>query len=153
MPRLAAFGMGMDLPPGWEGRVRKRTPEPGASTHAILHAASFVLPVDRGDYGGGAVELMTADDVFLALFEHEPAHAGTPLFAARGIPQHLPPDEFSPVGLQRVLQGQSGLQKFFTEQDRAFCLYVVLGSHARRGVLVPRAEALVRTLTIDRGAS
>ena len=148
MARLAAFGMAMDLPPGWEGRVRKRTPEPGATTHAILHAASFALPVERGDYGGGAVELMTADDVFLTLFEHEPAHAGTPLFAPRGVPMHLPPNEFSPVGLQRVLQGQSGLQRFFTEQDRAFCLYVVLGSHARRGVLAPRAEALVRTLAI-----
>ena len=153
MPRLAAFGMRMDLPPGWEGRVRKRTPEPGATTHAILHAASFALPVDRGDYGGGAVELMTQDDVFVTLFEHEPAHAHTALFAAQGIPQHLSPSDFSPVGLQRVLQGQSGLQRFFTEQDRAFCLYVVLGSHARRGVLVPRAEALVRTLVIEPRAS
>jgi hypothetical protein len=148
MPRVAAFGLAMDLPDGWEGRLRRRTPEPGATAHAILHAASFALPVERGDYGGGAVERMTDDDVFVTVFEHDPAAAQSKLFAAQGVPARLPVASFSPVALQRVLPGQSGMQRFFTAQARAFCLYVVLGSHARRGVLAPRAEAVVRTLAI-----
>jgi hypothetical protein len=149
VPRLTGYGLAVDLPPGWEGRARRRTPEPGATTRPILHAASFPLPLERGDYGGGAVELMTDDDVFVTLFEHDPAAADSPLFARKGPPRTLPVDDFNPMALQRVLPGQSGLQMFFTERARAFCLYVVLGSHARRGVLAPRAEAVVRTLVVS----
>ncbi|MDQ1438905.1 MAG: hypothetical protein QOK43_2534 [Acidimicrobiaceae bacterium] len=152
MPRLAAFGLAVDLPAGWEGRARRRTPEPGATALPILHAASFPLPAERGDYGGGAVELMSADDVFVTLFEHDPAAAGSPLFARPGRPLRLPPEDFQPNALQRVLPGQSGLQSFFTEDGRAFCLYVVLGSHVRRFVLAPRAEAIVRSLAIGAGS-
>jgi hypothetical protein len=151
MPRLAAFGLAVDLPQGWEGRARKRDPEPGATTTPILHAASFPLPVDRGDYGGGAVELMGDDDVFVTLFEHDRAAAGSPLFS-NSAPTSLDPDDFRPNALQRVLPGQSGLQVFFTHNGRAFCLYVVLGSHARRAVLAPRAEAIVRTLIVERAS-
>jgi hypothetical protein len=104
--------------------------------------------MERGDYGSGVVERLSTDDVFISLFEHDPAAAGSPLFAASGPPAHLPPDGFSPMALQRVLSGQSGVQRFFTATDRAFCLYVVLGSHARRAVLAPRAEAIVRTLEV-----
>jgi hypothetical protein len=41
------------------------------------------------------------------------------------------------------------VQRFFSQSGRAFCLYVVLGSHARRGVLAPRAEAVVRSLSVE----
>jgi hypothetical protein len=145
--RLAAFGLAVDLPAGWEGRLRRRHPEPGASTHAVLHAATFPLPAERGDYGGGAVEAMGDDDVFVALFEHDPAAAGSPLFAHAG-PPVVDPASFRPTALQRMLPGQSGWQRFFTDGGRAFCLYVVLGSHARRAVLAPRADAVVRTLSV-----
>jgi hypothetical protein len=143
----------MDRPDGWEGRVRRRTPEAGATAHAVLHAASFALPAERGDYGGGAVERMTDDDVFVTVFEHGPDAAHTPLFAAQGVPTRLAPDSFNPIALQRVLPGQCGLQRFFTERDRAFCLYVVLGSHGRRAVLAPRAETVVRTLAVGAPAA
>jgi hypothetical protein len=148
VPTLAAYGLNVELPGGWEGRVRRSTPEPGAVTYAVLHAASFGLPVERGDYGGGAVELMGPEDVFVCLFEHDPAAAGAALFARQGTPTQLPPDAFSPVALQRVLPGQCGVQRFFSASGRAFCLYVVLGSYGRRAVLAPQAESVARTLSI-----
>ena len=49
-----------------------------------------------------------------------------------GIPRALSPDDFSPGVLQRAIRGQAGVQRFFHEPGRAFCLYVVLGSFARR---------------------
>ena len=71
-----------------------------------------------------------------------------PLFARNGVPQ-LSPDEFDPMQMQRTLSGQSGRQIFFNQSGRAFCLYVVLGSHRRRQVLVPLVNEVLATLEID----
>jgi hypothetical protein len=54
--------------------------------------------------------------------------------------------------LRRGLGGQSGTQWFFTESGRAFTFYAVLGSHARRGTLVPRVNALLDGLAVTAGA-
>jgi hypothetical protein len=42
----------------------------------------------------------------------------------------------------------SASQQFFSQGGRAFCLFTVLGSHARRMASVPRAAQLVRTIQI-----
>jgi hypothetical protein len=140
----------IDLPTGWEGEVYRTSAVPQAegTNRAVLHAATFPLPAERGDYGGGAVETMRSDDIFLSLFEFEPASAGKVLFAA-GRPDHLDPDDFSTSTLQRLIPGQSGVQRFFSERGRAFCLYVVLGSHASRRALVEEVNRLLATLEVD----
>ena len=45
--------------------------------------------------------------------------------------------------------GQSGRQIFFNANGRAFCLYVVLGSHRQRNVLVPLVNEVLATLEIE----
>jgi len=147
---LSAHGMGLDAPPGWEVRITRRSPtqEEGESrSRPVLHAATVALPVVRGDFGGGVTGLLSATDLFVSLFDHGPDAVGTPLFADRGRPRPVPAD-FSPNRLQRTIPGQSGGQWFFTEGDRAFCLYVVLGSHARRVELVNRLGGLLSTLQL-----
>jgi hypothetical protein len=57
--------------------------------------------------------------------------------------------DFDPRKLQRTLHGQSGGQWFFNTGDRAFTLYVVLGSHDRRARLLPHVLAVLDQLTID----
>jgi hypothetical protein len=147
--RMRAHGIALDVPQGWEARINRRPPtEPGETTHAILHAASFPLPSRRGDFGSGAVDRMRADDAFVALVEYDAASAHTPLFERRGLP-HPGAADFDPRGLQRTLPGQSGAQWFFHTGDRAFCLYVVLGSHTRRARLVPHVHTLLDNLSID----
>jgi hypothetical protein len=42
----------------------------------------------------------------------------------------------------------SANQQFFSVGGRAFCLFTVLGSHARRMASVPRAAQLVKGLRI-----
>ena len=59
---------------------------------------------------------------------------------------------FLPVVLHGGPAGRSGSQWFFTEEQRPFTLYVVLGSHARRSVLVPRVDALLAGLTVSPAA-
>ena len=44
--------------------------------------------------------------------------------------------DFSPAGMQRPIRGQSGAQKFFQVDGRAFALYVVVGSHLSRGSFI-----------------
>ena len=99
--------------------------------------------------GSGAVELMGDQDVFVVLFEHEPDAAATALFHAEGLPRALVARDFDPATLRRGIAGQSAHQAFFHESGRAFCLYVVLGSHGERGALLPIVSAVVETLKID----
>jgi hypothetical protein len=155
--RISAHGLALEVPTGWEGRIRRATlPVEAAGTdspqfraNAILHAADFPLPDERGDFGSGAVETMRSNHAFLALVEYGSASAGTALFASGRMPRELGTDDFSSRQLQRTLRGQGGLQRFFVEEGRAFCLYVVLGSMADRSRVVPRVNAVLSAISIS----
>lgn len=162
MSDLRAHELRVSLPAGWDGRISIRrdgatdklvsatgTRVFTAQSHPVVHLANFGLPEDRGDFGSGAVELMGDRDIFIVLFEHEPASAQTALFRAKGMPRTLEGREFDPSNLRRGIAGQSGYQAFFQEQGRAFCLYVVLGAHARRARLVPILNRVLHTVTIE----
>ena len=153
--KVQAHGMAVDAPGGWEVRIARRVPEdpaagqePGSVRRPVLHASTVALPVVRGDFGGGVTPLLTSQDLFVSLFEHEPAACGTALFATRGRPFPTAAD-FAPNRLQRSIPGQSGCQWFFQEGGRAFCLYVVLGSHARRVELVNKLNGVLTTLLLE----
>jgi hypothetical protein len=149
------------LPAGWDGRITVRHDGAPEALHAeggpvmftarprpVVHLANFALPEERADFGGGAVELMGDRDVLVVLFEYEPDATQTPLFATRGMPRALSPDEFDPSMLRRGIAGQAGHQTFFQEAGRAFCLYVVLGSSARRARLVPLVNRVLAGVRI-----
>jgi hypothetical protein len=114
-----------------------------------MHVANFALPGEVGDFGGGAVELMRNGDAFVSLVDYGPGAAGTALFSTTRLPLPLQTDQFDPATLQRTLQGQSGVQRFFTTAGRGFCLYVVLGAHLFRARTMPAVNAALRTLTIS----
>lgn len=152
--QLSSSGLTVDVPRGWEGEVYRRRPDAllplglgRETTHAVVHIGNFPLPSTRGDFGSGAVEIMRSEDVLVILFEHDPASASTRLFEAKGIPT-VRSEDFDPNRMQRPLPAQSGAQYFFQEGDRAFCLYVVLGSHARRAELVPQVNQVLAGVTI-----
>lgn len=156
--RIAAHGLAIDAPRGWDARISRRGPDvvmatqgqaaPEPTLHPVLHAANFALPEDRGDFGSGAVELMSSPHALVALLEFHPDAARTPLFSDPGMPRRLSPDAFSPQQLQRTLQGQAGAQRFFSEAGRAFCLYVVLGGFTNRNAVVPQVNATLERLEI-----
>lgn len=154
--RLRGYGIGAELPPGWEGAIAlDRDPDSvelaglGASLQPVAHLATFALPTDRGDFGSGAVEVMRSHDVFVALVEFSPQEASSNLFATDGLPRRLDPRAFSPRSLQRRLPGQAGLQVFFHDAGRAFCLYVVLGNADDGDRLIREVEAALATITIE----
>ena len=156
------YGLDAQAPRGWYVAVTRRPgalpPRPGTMapsvaalledvTRPVLHACTRPLPPDRGDFGTGAVDLLRPDDVFVALVDYGPDVADQGLFERQGMPK-LAPSQFAPNAMQRPLPGMSAAQHFFSSGGRAFCLFTVLGSHARRMATVPRAAALLRTVSI-----
>jgi len=156
--RLTAHGLSIAVPPGWDARIFLRgTSErtvPGSDVPMsgvvmpVLHLADFPLPEIRGDYGSGAVQAMGRDDVFVALVEFGPESAGTPMFSRRGVPR-LRTSELGAQAMQRPQAGMAGVQRFFTEAGRPCCLYAVIGSSARRPVLVGRINDVLGGLRIS----
>jgi hypothetical protein len=147
--RLTAHGLGLEVPRGWEGRIiRRAAVHPVEQSRAVVHLASFPLPEERGDFGVGVTELMRSGDVFVTLFEYGPESLGTPLFAARGVPQ-LTVDMFSAQKLQRTRRGQVGCQLFFTADQRPFCLYVVVAGRIHLRPMVTQVNSMLHALEIS----
>jgi hypothetical protein len=148
---VAAHGVAAAPPRGWDVRIGRRPAAGIETTHAVLHAGTFPLPSERGDYGDGAVQLMGPGDVFVALVEFAPAAAGTALFAQRGWPAPFSPADLSRTSLQLALAGQAGVQRWFVQEGRPWCLYVVIGSWDDRSALAARANELVSTVEVGAG--
>jgi hypothetical protein len=145
---LSRYGLHLAVPPGWEARIYRRAPEdPGELSYPVLHLGTVPLPAVRGDYGGGVVEHLGSEDVFISLLEFGSAVADEGLFAHQGLPR-LRPSQFAPGRLPHVQADVSAVQHFFSAAGRAFCLYVVVGSDGRRMATVPKAESALRGLTI-----
>lgn len=116
---------------------------PGETFYPVTHLANFALPADRGDFGSGAVDVMGATSVLIALVEFGPESVETALFAARAALPLPGPTDFDPNMLQHRISGQAGFQRFCSVAGRAFCVYVVIGGSqaavplaaAARGVL------------------
>lgn len=149
MEKLTRSGLEIELPDGWDGRIYRRQAEAEAVTRRALHAANFALPANLGDYAVGAIERMQTGDVLVVLLEFDPDSAGHGLFRNAGLPQVLGLGDFSPTAMPRAIPGRTAAQWFFSHGDRAFCLYVVLGSHRERADVLPLVNAVVRTLKID----
>lgn len=145
---MQGHGISAVLPAGFEGRIFRRPPAGIEQSFTVAQFATFPLPGEVGDFGGGAVNLMGDFDIFATLFEYGPESLGTRLFARGGVPRALSTDDFLPYLLRRGLVGQAGTQWFFTEGDRPFTLYVVLGSFSRRAALVPRVNDLLLGMTV-----
>ena len=159
--RLTGAGLTVDLPRGWEGSIQssrqvdadaiaqhRRRTGVAPATPPTAHLANFALPVDRGDFGSGAVDVMTDDHAFVALVEYGPAEAGTALFDAPP-PVALRASDFDPRALQRTLAGQSGHQRFFTTNGRPFALYAVLGRARAVDPLVRQVNDVLRSLRVE----
>jgi hypothetical protein len=139
---LAGYGLAIELPGGWSGRVFSR-----AGGVATLHAASFALTLDDGEFGERSTASMRPGAVFLALTEYVPGsglRAGSGLFAPRRIPRPLDPARFASSRLAHPRPGHAGMQHFFTSSGRPFCLYVVIARErsGRRGQLAVVDHAL-----------
>jgi hypothetical protein len=147
---IHSAGLTVTPPPGWEATIYRRPADAGEVTYPVVHAATVPLIPGRGDYGGGLVETLGPEDVFVGLLEFGPEAAASPLFNTLQALPGLTPDSFRPRQLQRTIRGQAGVQRFFTTAGRAFCLYAVIGSVANRVPLASRANQVIGSFTVER---
>ena len=94
---LRAHGIEAPLPGGFEGRSSSGRPVGDEVPYPVAHFATFALPTDVGDFGGGAVNLMGVNDIFAVLFEYGPESLGRRLFARQGMPRSLTTDRLPPL--------------------------------------------------------
>jgi hypothetical protein len=150
---LSGSGISLDLPAGWGGEIRPpgltRLGADEVKLPTVAHVANFPLPADRGDFGDGVVEIMQTEDVLMVLYEYDSSKAGDGLFRHEGTPGPLRRGDFDPAMLQRGVPGQSGLQLFFSDAGRAFCWYIVVGSHLDRSDVLPFINHVLGSLRID----
>jgi hypothetical protein len=164
MAELSGHGFAVRVPAGWEAEIYRRAPavaplgtaalfggDDEAQLHypPIVHLATIALPPERGDFGGGALGALTGRDVFISLFEYERRDTANALFAYDGPPWPLSADDFDPSTLRVALPGQTGCQRFFRHRGRAFALYVVLGSHGLRRLIVPAVNEALAAIDIQ----
>lgn len=147
---LSANGVGADVRDGWEVEFAELDGRPGSPKRSLVHLANFALPVERGDYGSGAVEIMDGGGILMVLMEFDATSGQTPMFSGTEVPTALTTDDFSAAALQRRLPGQAGAQRFFRVAggSRAFGLYVVLGSLRSASLLVPEVNRSMAGVTI-----
>jgi hypothetical protein len=148
MRQISAYGVQVPVPTAWECRIKRRRAVGAEQTHAVVHLANFALPEERDDFGGNVTAAMGPVDVLAVLFEYGPASANRALFRAQGRPT-LTADLFGARRLQRPLPNQLGCQQFFTENGRAFCLYVVAGSRAALTTATVDVNASVHAMVIE----
>lgn len=163
MAELSGHGFAVRVPFGWEAEIYRRAPEVAPLNAAalyggendealhyppIVHLATIALPPERGDFGGGALGALTSRDAFISLFEYERRDTANALFAHDGPPWPLSADDFDPSTLRVALPGQTGCQRFFRHRGRAFALYVVLGSHSLRRLIVPAVNDALAAIEI-----
>lgn len=147
--RISSAGLSIAPPSGWEASIYRRPALPGEVTHPVVHAATVPLVPGRGDYGGGLVETLGPQDVFVGILEFGPEAASTALFRRIQAVPGLTPDVYRPRQLQRTIIGQAGVQRFFAVGGRAFCLYSVIGSVANRVPLTDRANQLIGSFQVE----
>lgn len=149
--RLDGRGIRSELPSGWEGQLDEglQLLADGAVRPTVAHLANFPLMPGRGDFGGGAILAMQPGDALIVLYEYGPESVGTALFAAQGAPRYVESGDFDRDVLHTRMPGMSGLQRFFTHAGRAFCLYIVVGSHIDRADVLAEINSVLAALEIS----
>ena len=141
---LASLGLRVDLPSGFDGRIRR------SDGRAVLHVANLELPPSGADdLAGEVVERLPPDGVVLALVEMGDDVLGSVLYSNEGVPE-IEPVQIAPgVASGPIPEGAGGVQRFFTEAGRPFMLYVAVGSVADAEDLVAQANRVLGTLRIS----
>ena len=145
--RLEAHDISVVVPRGWDAKIFRHP-----DGEATLHVANFVLPPRDGDFGTGATHGMRRGSIFSTLTEYR---ADRHLQPGAGLFAHMRPGSISAHDFRAnaVLQsrpGHRGAQWFFSEAERAFCLYVVVNAGPGASRLIEDVSHCIQSLRFGR---
>jgi hypothetical protein len=152
MTVLAAHGISVNLPRGWEGRIFVPDLAPPAVNLPVMHLTDTVLTPERSSYGPELASRAGGGGTLVALVEFASELAGHGLYEPQGPGLPLTRDRFHPASLQVPSRVQAGHQRFFSTHGRAFCLYVVLGTWRGTARRLGIVNEILATLRIAPGA-
>jgi hypothetical protein len=144
--RLEAFGIGITLPEGWNGRISWTTDQVGP----VLQAATFTLPASGHDFLRRAMKAMGPRDVVVTLHEFTPSCPCSG-FTSGGLPISIGPgDVVSDPGFD---PGHAYAERAFQVSGRWFALGVAFGTAPPEAPAEQQANSVLSTLSIDDGLS
>jgi hypothetical protein len=135
--RLAAHGISIDLPPGWDGRISKR--KWPLSGQAVVYFASFTLPARDDRPASKALRAMGRDDVLVGLYE-------TP--REMGVGSVKPRIEVDARGLLSINGVYGPGDETFVAGGRAFILNSTFGRQHPSQRLIRSVNAVLASLRV-----
>lgn len=132
-------GITVDVPAGWDAWFYQD------EGRTVCHLATFPLQRQRGhSFGMDNVGVMPPQSAFMALLEFSREEVNTPLFSETR-PKSVLTTDLNPKAFVSAQPGRYARQWFFTESDRAFCLYCVVADQdlTRSAAAAPTAGAIL----------
>jgi hypothetical protein len=147
MTPLAAHGLEVSLPSGWDGRIYHA--DEGGVT--VLHAASFQLaPVeDDGDFALLSARAIPPGGSLAVLLDYGPEMSGEGLYAPTSVSLPIEPEQVWKSTLVESRPEQAAFQRFFSRPSRALTLYLTVSTAPDIDTSVADANEVLSTIKID----
>jgi hypothetical protein len=171
---LQGNGLLLDLPPAWSGRLFTHIGDEDSDNRPTVHMASFALPTDDADFGGGVISAMSGANDFVSLIEYTPdcyvpddiyVETVTEDSAASLLDSFLDPSvsgfdnglptlaaaDFGPEAVygETAPVNATALQTAFSLAGRPFYLYTVVGDVSHLSSSVATVNSILQTLVVS----
>lgn len=150
--RVEGFGIRVDLPEGWWGRIYTQTPPPDDVRSSVLQLATAPIPEGDDDVGSETQQQLGESGTLIVLMESpekpwfsDPAHG----FELLEGPLVVRPSDFQPSWQSVRPQHAAFIRRFKTRNGRYFLAMVVFGETTTAPAQeFARANALLQSIRI-----
>lgn len=134
------LGISMDVPNGWSSEIYNNQPR-GLPSSALVHLASFQLPVKDDDIGTNAEQKMKSDDILIVVLESTGSKTGFEYPALR-TRLKIGREDFLPA-FEGVPASHAFARRLFSTHKRRFMLWIQFGKKRVTDHNVQRANEVL----------
>jgi hypothetical protein len=171
MGTIQGYGLSVDLPGGWAGRIFRASDPEEDDGRPTMHVGNFAIAADESTFGSSIMGAMSAGgQIFMALSEYTPdcllPNTGTPIpddpasvdlaqlgalaFGNPGVPVLQVPDFFGDVVHGTTsLRTATAVQVPFTTAGRLFVLNAVVGDQGNLASAVTSMNDVLSTVLVS----
>jgi hypothetical protein len=148
MTLLAGHGLSIGLPGGWEGRIYVADLPAPAVNMPVLHATDLGLTSQRSTFAPEIAARAGGTGTLVALAEFESRLANVGLYERKTLGLPIRRQDLHANALQVPVPELEGHQRFCSLGDRAFALYLVVGTGPGLGERLDRVNEMLGTLEV-----